>query len=201
VREVMVQHMTQPPPRPSRLATRAPVPPELERLVLDCLEKEPYDRPASIQEVERRLREILEEQPQTGFLNVTATGLRQLHSRRAWVLTGAVSLVLALLASAAVAGWPRTERWPRAARLPPFGRPAAATELAVDWPSPAAARVAIPAARSVEPRDSPAPAARPAPVTSPAPPAAAPRKRARPAIAARPRPAKLDHDVVLNPFE
>src|SRR5581483_1574155 len=61
VREVMVQHAMQPPPRPSLVATRVSVPPELERLVLDCLHKEPRDRPASMQDVAQRLREIMDE--------------------------------------------------------------------------------------------------------------------------------------------
>jgi len=49
---LMVKHVQEAPPRPSALA---PVPVELERLILACLEKDPRARPASAMEVARRL--------------------------------------------------------------------------------------------------------------------------------------------------
>lgn len=45
-------HLTAPPPRPS---DRAPVPRELDELVLSCLAKDPVDRPGSAEEVARAL--------------------------------------------------------------------------------------------------------------------------------------------------
>ena len=62
-REVMVQHLTMPPPSPRQLNPAQAIPAPLEELILACLSKEPEGRPASIQEVERRLRAILEALP------------------------------------------------------------------------------------------------------------------------------------------
>jgi Protein kinase domain len=58
-REVMVQHMVAPPPRPSQLNPAYEVPYALEELILACLRKDPQYRPATIRDVERTLNEIL----------------------------------------------------------------------------------------------------------------------------------------------
>ena len=58
-REVMVQHLTTTPCRPSRLNPAGKIPEELEDLILACLAKEPAHRPQDIREVEQRLRDIL----------------------------------------------------------------------------------------------------------------------------------------------
>lgn len=49
-----LKHVQAPPPPPSE-RTELPIPPALERLVLDCLAKSPEDRPANAREVEARL--------------------------------------------------------------------------------------------------------------------------------------------------
>ncbi|MFD7734491.1 serine/threonine-protein kinase [Kitasatospora phosalacinea] len=55
---LMLRHLTEP-ARPAGPETPGPVPPELDRLVLDLLAKEPEDRPASAAEVTARLRPLL----------------------------------------------------------------------------------------------------------------------------------------------
>jgi Tfp pilus assembly protein PilF len=61
----MVKHVQEPPPRPSTLA---PVPPELELLILACLEKDPRARPPSALEVARRLDALVAGRPGIGAL-------------------------------------------------------------------------------------------------------------------------------------
>ncbi|MCC6620008.1 MAG: protein kinase [Deltaproteobacteria bacterium] len=55
---LMVKHVQEPPPRPSDMVP-GHVPPELERLILQCLEKDPRARPSSADEVGRRLEACL----------------------------------------------------------------------------------------------------------------------------------------------
>jgi serine/threonine-protein kinase len=43
-------------PDPPSSRTELPIPPDLERLVLQCLEKKPVDRPATVREIADRLR-------------------------------------------------------------------------------------------------------------------------------------------------
>ena len=60
--EILVQHITQEPRRPSTIdALPAAVPPGLEQLILDCLRKDPADRPQKMAEVEDRLRAVVDE--------------------------------------------------------------------------------------------------------------------------------------------
>jgi serine/threonine-protein kinase len=54
--EVCGHHLHTPPEAPSRRLGRA-VPPDLERLILDCLEKEAGRRPQTAAELQRRVRE------------------------------------------------------------------------------------------------------------------------------------------------
>jgi len=54
--EVVAKHLNQTPDPPSQRATD--VPPELDRLILDCLEKDPDRRPRDAREVRRRMSEI-----------------------------------------------------------------------------------------------------------------------------------------------
>jgi tRNA A-37 threonylcarbamoyl transferase component Bud32 len=53
--ETVNGHLQQPPPRPGTLAD---VPPSLEALILQCLEKDPARRPQSIADVRQRLRDL-----------------------------------------------------------------------------------------------------------------------------------------------
>ncbi|MFI5181061.1 MAG: serine/threonine-protein kinase [Thermoanaerobaculia bacterium] len=52
--EIIMDHAKTPPPRPSEKSGR-PIPEGLEDLLMDCLAKDPKDRPESAREVERRL--------------------------------------------------------------------------------------------------------------------------------------------------
>ena len=52
--KVMLDHAHTPPPQPST-RVELPIPPDLERLILDCLEKDPARRPASAEELSNRL--------------------------------------------------------------------------------------------------------------------------------------------------
>ena len=61
---MLVHHFRTPPPRPSA-ALGAPVPEAVERVVLDCLAKEPSQRPASALELDRRLAELERAEPWT----------------------------------------------------------------------------------------------------------------------------------------
>jgi formylglycine-generating enzyme required for sulfatase activity len=54
---LMMAHASQPPPTPSSL--RGDVPPAVEALILQCLEKEPDARPATAEEVLLRLRDLV----------------------------------------------------------------------------------------------------------------------------------------------
>ena len=60
--EILTKHVSEPPVPPSR-RTELAMPPELEQLILDCLAKDPADRPASAADVARRLRDIPLERP------------------------------------------------------------------------------------------------------------------------------------------
>jgi serine/threonine-protein kinase len=53
--QVMSSHVSEPPPRPSELSE---IPAELERSILECLAKQPEERPASIKSVGRALEQI-----------------------------------------------------------------------------------------------------------------------------------------------
>ena len=64
--EILVQHITQEPRRPSTIDRLPnPVPSGLENLILDCLRKDPAERPQQMAEVEERLRSVLEEVKRT----------------------------------------------------------------------------------------------------------------------------------------
>jgi hypothetical protein len=61
--EVLVRHLTFKPPRPEDIADAAiRLPKQFEVLILKCLEKEPYKRPQSIDEVQEQLRQIADEE-------------------------------------------------------------------------------------------------------------------------------------------
>jgi len=55
--KVMLAHAHTPPPPPSS-RTELPIPPELEALILECLEKDPARRPASAEALQARLQAI-----------------------------------------------------------------------------------------------------------------------------------------------
>jgi len=61
---MLLKHISQRPKPPSE-HTELAIPPDLDRLVLDCLRKRPAERPASIDVVERRLAAVALERPWT----------------------------------------------------------------------------------------------------------------------------------------
>jgi serine/threonine-protein kinase len=62
--QVLVDHADKPPPPPST-RTELPIPKELERLVLDCLAKDPRDRPQTASAIGERLASIVLPSPWT----------------------------------------------------------------------------------------------------------------------------------------
>lgn len=59
----VISHHLQTAPVPASERTELPVPPELDRIVLDCLAKDPAQRPASARELARRLAAVPFERP------------------------------------------------------------------------------------------------------------------------------------------
>jgi serine/threonine-protein kinase len=54
----VMMHHAHTPPVPVSQRSELPIPPELDRLILSCLEKDPSRRPQSARELSRRLAEI-----------------------------------------------------------------------------------------------------------------------------------------------
>ncbi len=63
------KHRNVAPPRPSSFR---PIDPRLEQLILDCLAKDPHERPQSVDVFRRRIKEI-KEQPQTTTVGINAS--------------------------------------------------------------------------------------------------------------------------------
>ena len=107
--EILQKHMREPPPRVREFALDCP--PALESIVLDLLEKQPDRRPASAEEVARRLEDVSEpeivERPRTA----AATAMTPSHRP--------------------VAVPPRPERKPTTAKAPAPGVPKALTAAAL----------------------------------------------------------------------
>ena len=214
-REVMVQHMTAAPPRPSQLNPAYQIPVELEDLILDCLRKDPEERPASIKEVEQRLQLILDD----FIMGDTGLAPRWRPRVRLDRALAAVGVAL-LLVSAGFFAWSKGFRTDlqvadadgsgSAARGAKTGATAittASTQTFTPGPASAAGQEAVSHGKgdrmTVEllPVPGPAPGAQARqPVRQAAPPAAARSTRA-PAPPPRRPAAKLDRDSVLNPFE
>jgi serine/threonine-protein kinase len=73
--EVVLAHVQTPPPAPSR-CTELPVPADLEAVILACMAKAPSDRPASAEELARRLGECVDA---GGWTTEDARGWWELH--------------------------------------------------------------------------------------------------------------------------
>jgi eukaryotic-like serine/threonine-protein kinase len=219
-REVMVQHLTVTPCRPSMLNPAGAIPEKLEELILACLAKEPAGRPQSIGEVERRLREIADELPARELRSGARRGLRrkpvQLATAAAllaavaavgiWLGGGTLFASTPSIASAgellrARIGGKRNLPAPIARSPAPFTIESATAPPAV--PMPPLVRHAAP----VPPAPKPAPPVRAA--TNPAmPPEKAVRdpSPARRSVTQPPpfierRHGTIDRDMVLDPFE
>jgi len=138
---LLVKHVQEPPPRPSEVAPGR-VPPELEELILQCLAKDPADRPANAEEVVRRLQACV---PLVGAGRTATTthdgpGRSATHPKRTalWVVAG-----LVVAASVAVAAWLATKGPPESSRSP--GTSALVVSAGTSEPLRAAA------AREIEP--------------------------------------------------
>ena len=218
-REVMVQHLTVMPCRPSTLNPAGAIPEKLEELILACLAKEASDRPQSMGEVEQRLRQIQDErsaQDRRGgagrrfrrkpLLAGAAALLAAMVAASIWLGGGSLFASTPSLASAGELlrvriGGARNVPAPIARSREAFTIESATTPHAV--PMPPLARPPEPAAPATIP---------PAPALGPNNPAAPPDKGVRaPSTATRPptqpppfiehHHAKLDRDMVLDPFE
>jgi serine/threonine-protein kinase len=148
---VLEGHVSRPPPRPRDWAA---LPPGLEDLILDCMEKKREQRPSSAGEVRARLAAIA---AQSGNRPARRKSPR---SRRIWLAAGA-GAVLTLLAGVAI----------RASR--PSATPPAPPAVA---PAPPAVAVAP----APQPVVAPPPAVKPPPAVAPAPEKTASRPHASP---------------------
>jgi serine/threonine protein kinase len=96
-RDLLMKHMTMAPPKPSRVAPSShTIPPKLEKLILECLAKEPRDRPASTKEITTRLQSMVP----TLIRGSSAAGMRARANRMrlAAAATAAAVLVVGLVA-------------------------------------------------------------------------------------------------------
>jgi serine/threonine protein kinase len=218
-REVMVQHLTAVPCRPSALNPAGAIPEKLEELILACLAKEASDRPQSMSEVEQRLREIRDE---LSAVDRRRAGGRRF--RRKPLLAGAAALLAAIVAASIwLGGGSLFASTPSLASAGELFR--ARIGGARNVPAPIArSREALTIESATTPRAVPMPPpSRPpepaTPATKPAAPARAsnnpvapPEKVVRdPSPATRPptqpppfterHHAKLDRDMVLDPFQ
>ncbi len=81
--ETMMAHVTDPVPSASSIATKQPIPPELEQLVMRMMAKAPADRPASMQEVVNALASIVKQlQLQTSLADRELTARESLENNR-----------------------------------------------------------------------------------------------------------------------
>jgi eukaryotic-like serine/threonine-protein kinase len=69
--QMVLKHLQQEPEPPSKRTTN-PIPEALERIVLDCLAKNPDDRPPSAMELARRLSEVSDPSPATAAASAAA---------------------------------------------------------------------------------------------------------------------------------
>jgi serine/threonine-protein kinase len=218
-REVMVQHLTTTPCRPSRLNPAGNIPEELEDLILSCLAKEPAHRPQDIREVEQRLRDILAGLPARGQRR------RAPRRRKSLKLAGAAALMAVLATTAWIgSGSPLLASTPSiaAARARLRARITGEHDAPKALPAIDGARTAFTIERAGDPPIARLPATRPAPVPAPVAPVVARAPAPNPAApvekTSRKPPAstspttqpppfnerrhpKLDRDLVLDPFE
>jgi hypothetical protein len=109
--QLVVKVITEPPPPlPAHLPSGEPLPPELERLTLCCLAKEPEERPRQLAEVLAALREewvdVRESEERRPTQPLPAHGAEGPRRRRRWAAAGGV---LTLLAGGLVL-WPGSEQ-------------------------------------------------------------------------------------------
>jgi serine/threonine-protein kinase len=135
--ELVIKHVTIPPPPPSQLeGLPQAVPAEIEELILHCLEKEPDGRPEDMHEVGARLRKyrVMSQAGQAELAPPEAVGARP---RRRIGLIAAVALVILAGAAAVLASLWRsgTERDKPAtpAEVPPLAPVEAASKEVRIW--------------------------------------------------------------------
>jgi serine/threonine protein kinase/ABC-type Fe3+ transport system substrate-binding protein len=99
--ELIAAHLSEEPEEPSLLT---PMPPALEELILDCLQKDPEKRPASADEVRSRLLGLLDAE-------LSAPARLEARARRRFrrVLWTAVTVTLVVAGALTLWLWPRTQ--------------------------------------------------------------------------------------------
>jgi serine/threonine protein kinase len=219
----MVQHMVTPAPSPSALNPAAELPPELDDLILHCLKKDPIERPESIQDVAHRLHDILERcrplpggdgrrvrlvrgknNSRLGPMRAAASATGGVLRRR-WPIALVVAVALSMLIAAGLLAWSHENRRKiRGASVRPSASPppiSPAPAPMVKDPPPASAqapRLTVEPPVGATAPEAPATTAVVRPSTTQAPRAAHPQRAAGPS---RRKPAKLDWNGVVNPFE
>jgi serine/threonine-protein kinase len=122
--EMVVKHLTVTPPRPSKLKELPePIPPPLEDLILQCLEKEAARRPESMGEVHTRLLALQSGDEDT--LSHYVSSSRQAR-QRAMLAGAAVAGFLVVFGATGLVVYSTNGR-ARAVVAPPAGRPARVT--------------------------------------------------------------------------
>ncbi|HUS66779.1 MAG TPA: serine/threonine-protein kinase [Kofleriaceae bacterium] len=99
VTETVARQCTHVPPRPRDLPVQVhDVPPALDDLIMQCLEKGPAMRPASMEEVEQRLEAILHQRPveRPAAVGAEARRTRAMPARRRLIAGGALAGIAAL---------------------------------------------------------------------------------------------------------
>ncbi|MFC1609468.1 serine/threonine-protein kinase [Myxococcota bacterium] len=94
--EMVVNHLTVKPPKPSSLKDLPqPIPPKLETLILRCLAKDRDNRPQRMEDVERKLQEILVDLPKETEASPQRSGSR-------WLAGLVVGFAMVVVAGVAV---------------------------------------------------------------------------------------------------
>ena len=146
--EIVIKHLTVPPPDPAALAKD--LPPDLAALILQCLDKDPARRPANMRWVQSRVAVL------RGGKAIEGAPLAAPAKKRAWL-----PLALGASACAAIAVayifWPRAAPAPVVAQDPPVvAAPApvvaapASVPIVAPEPTPEPAPVAAAADKNVE---------------------------------------------------
>jgi serine/threonine-protein kinase len=104
--ELTIQHLTVKPRQPGKLPNVPQnIPAELDRLILNCLKKEPEKRPQTMDEVRRGLLAVDPQQPSATLEFELPTPLESEKSKTAlWAGGGVLALVLAVVAALALGG-------------------------------------------------------------------------------------------------
>jgi serine/threonine-protein kinase len=123
--EILVQHITQEPRRPSAIdSARHAMPAALESLILDCLRKDASERPQTMSEIEDRLRAVLEDSARAApNRTVMGTGPMAQASRPSHATPSGRAITPPPVAKATPAVTPPTVQVPELVARPPVETP------------------------------------------------------------------------------